>query len=490
MRMTSLPFPLLLFFSIFAFVQTFPSVTNTSYTIHDGAIRITHDGSGIDDGAGTDDGAITDDGAVSITDDGAISDDGDVTENDVTTAVRVATEDVEEHEIRVGQNSTEIISVGVPDNIDVNETVIIEFEIVDVEVEDDDDGCEGQIDILKCWMESQTGGDIIDDDPIKQAANTSSGNIHFSVGFAQNHLKDFIIFVNGSKTGSLCLKSLLTAKLEDDSAEIEGSGEALLNLVITSNINATKIIKIGTIYNSHGTCQTQENREIHIEEEYDLNVLLPGIEESGNFSVCSTDSGATCVFPFIWEGVEYSGCIPGAQGKDWCSTKVDTAGVHIQGYSAICKPQCPFDTMGYFFGQTGLSEIQAYIQQWGGTDDEVGIELSHGWEDDRCQTSWLNERQGWDVDNWSNGDTEVYRSNLGNCSNFKANGTAFAFKMIVSNQGAGFGSLRFWNDELCLDKMEFIVQAQKYTWEASDEEEENCWQNQQGPIKIATKNNM
>ena len=45
---------------------------------------------------------------------------------------------------------------------------------------------------------------------------------------------------------------------------------------------------------------------------------------------CKTTNGKTCVFPFIYKGVKYSGCtIAGSGGTPWCSTVTDKDGNYI-----------------------------------------------------------------------------------------------------------------------------------------------------------------
>ena len=51
------------------------------------------------------------------------------------------------------------------------------------------------------------------------------------------------------------------------------------------------------------------------------------------------------MFPFTYKGVTYYSCtaVDEADGLDWCSTKVDSAGVHVTGEGgwAHCAPHCP-----------------------------------------------------------------------------------------------------------------------------------------------------
>merc|ERR1712141_82946 len=59
-------------------------------------------------------------------------------------------------------------------------------------------------------------------------------------------------------------------------------------------------------------------------------------------------SGQSCVFPFTFNGVTHSSCadwIYGGQpaGTTWCSTQVDSAGLHVngQGFYGFCPSSCP-----------------------------------------------------------------------------------------------------------------------------------------------------
>merc|ERR1719461_393917 len=59
-------------------------------------------------------------------------------------------------------------------------------------------------------------------------------------------------------------------------------------------------------------------------------------------------TGQTCVFPFTFNGVTHNTCadwIYGGQpaGTRWCSTMVDSAGVHVngQGHYGFCPSTCP-----------------------------------------------------------------------------------------------------------------------------------------------------
>ena len=55
---------------------------------------------------------------------------------------------------------------------------------------------------------------------------------------------------------------------------------------------------------------------------------------------------ATCVFPFIHKGRTYDSCkrlIRQSPGDGWCSTGVDSDGVHVKGNWGLCGPDCPLE---------------------------------------------------------------------------------------------------------------------------------------------------
>ena len=59
------------------------------------------------------------------------------------------------------------------------------------------------------------------------------------------------------------------------------------------------------------------------------------------------DTGSACVFPFTFNSVTYVSCAEWVyggsnQGQTWCSTKVDTSGVHVNGEGnyGFCSSDC------------------------------------------------------------------------------------------------------------------------------------------------------
>ena len=70
---------------------------------------------------------------------------------------------------------------------------------------------------------------------------------------------------------------------------------------------------------------------------------------SSRSSNCTTvsgpDTGSQCVFPFTKDGITCVSCVEwiwGGEntGKKWCSTKVDSEGVHINGHYGFCGTHC------------------------------------------------------------------------------------------------------------------------------------------------------
>ena len=50
----------------------------------------------------------------------------------------------------------------------------------------------------------------------------------------------------------------------------------------------------------------------------------------------------TCVFPFVYRGVQHWSCTDDNWSSQWCSNAVDDAGIHIDGlYSECCPASCP-----------------------------------------------------------------------------------------------------------------------------------------------------
>ena len=65
-----------------------------------------------------------------------------------------------------------------------------------------------------------------------------------------------------------------------------------------------------------------------------------------NASGCETTKGTACVFPFIYKGVKYSGCTTEDYGETpWCSTKTDKDGNYVDhAYFGICAQKCPLSS--------------------------------------------------------------------------------------------------------------------------------------------------
>ena len=64
-------------------------------------------------------------------------------------------------------------------------------------------------------------------------------------------------------------------------------------------------------------------------------------------TVGGADPNVPCIFPFIIDGNSYTECVVDQYGK-WCSTGVDSQGVHLagQGKWGDCGPGCPIPPPG------------------------------------------------------------------------------------------------------------------------------------------------
>ena len=57
--------------------------------------------------------------------------------------------------------------------------------------------------------------------------------------------------------------------------------------------------------------------------------------------LCTTTTNDQCIFPFSYKGVEYSSCSTvDNNGEQWCSTRTDHTGAHVQGSWGQCGDHC------------------------------------------------------------------------------------------------------------------------------------------------------
>ena len=69
----------------------------------------------------------------------------------------------------------------------------------------------------------------------------------------------------------------------------------------------------------------------------------------GSCTVKENKSGlnARCIFPFVFDGVSFTGCTnyDDRTSNPWCSTKTDEQGRHVgeQGHWGECPSSCPTD---------------------------------------------------------------------------------------------------------------------------------------------------
>ena len=81
----------------------------------------------------------------------------------------------------------------------------------------------------------------------------------------------------------------------------------------------------------------------------------------GCVTVGGGEIGASCVFPFIFRGVELNGCTTiDGDSTPWCATLVDDAGVLASGYWGYCGPKCKLHT-GRIVDKYLVIEISKYL---------------------------------------------------------------------------------------------------------------------------------
>ena len=82
------------------------------------------------------------------------------------------------------------------------------------------------------------------------------------------------------------------------------------------------------------------------------------------------DTGSSCIFPFTFSGVTYVSCAEWVyggsnQGQTWCSTKVDSAGVHVNGEGkyGFCSSDCsPAVSLADILAGLGISTNSQFRQ--------------------------------------------------------------------------------------------------------------------------------
>ena len=76
-------------------------------------------------------------------------------------------------------------------------------------------------------------------------------------------------------------------------------------------------------------------------------VISAGTTDNNCLTISGGTIGAYCIFPFKYQDRQYNGCTiaDASDGKEWCSTQVDTIGQHVgnQGFWGHCNTNCPSD---------------------------------------------------------------------------------------------------------------------------------------------------
>ena len=113
------------------------------------------------------------------------------------------------------------------------------------------------------------------------------------------------------------------------------------NLLIAELGNRARLMRLPAIFLGL-VAATFGQDLIFIDSE--AEVREEGREEEGGEG-CLTVTGEQCQFPFIFRGLERTGCITDSDpaGLLWCSTLLDSQGRHVAGggHWAHCQPDCP-----------------------------------------------------------------------------------------------------------------------------------------------------
>ena len=80
----------------------------------------------------------------------------------------------------------------------------------------------------------------------------------------------------------------------------------------------------------------------------DLKEVFSKADKDKFFKSCSTidgpGEGSSCIFPFQFEDESHTTCTLAGDSsvhQFWCSTQVDSAGVHVSGQWGACSKECP-----------------------------------------------------------------------------------------------------------------------------------------------------
>ena len=121
-------------------------------------------------------------------------------------------------------------------------------------------------------------------------------------------------------------------------------------------------IHISTVLIHSGLLFTPSWADIVFSDDSDDGGSRPGSQ--GCSTVGGPGAGSPCQFPFIYKEVSRDGCITEADpdGKAWCSTKVDSDGVHVTNgqHWAHCSQQCPLANIQQSSSASSASSSSAF----------------------------------------------------------------------------------------------------------------------------------
>ena len=87
---------------------------------------------------------------------------------------------------------------------------------------------------------------------------------------------------------------------------------------------------------------------VKVVQSFAIEILKQSIITCYIFTVCHTEEGTPCIFPFKYKDKRYNECTKDGHSKFWCSTKVDENGNHEKKWGN-CADDCSNEGGGVLF---------------------------------------------------------------------------------------------------------------------------------------------
>ena len=239
--------------------------------------------------------------------------------------------------------------------------------------------------------------DEIANNPSEQNTFNSSDRITFSLSEEEQLLLDSLDDEEKSQ-----LLSVLAENGVDVSGLSGGQNDSSVTIQLNQSLPLEEIQLLTTLLANQSTDSgdypSMENSTQWGDLERDFIFEL---EEETCSTVGGADVDKDCVFPFIFQGRNFTGCtFHFGVGEAWCSTETDSAGNYQPGRWGYCSPACPLhhlatrECVTVSGPATGQICVFPFLHQevfhWGCTERDGGY-----W----CPTR-LDDHAELDGDNW------------------------------------------------------------------------------------------